>query len=294
MNKVNISGMFPQVDTKDAAVVEREVQSRYLAMFPSGDRDFVPRAFGWAIDAFTGKYRDYQAIDALYHNLEHTLQGALCMVRLLHGRHQANEHPALTQQMLELGILAILLHDTGYLKKRNDTEGTGAKYTVVHVMRSAEFARELLQEKGFSEGEIISVQNMIRCTGVNADLSDIPLQSELEKIVGFALGTADLLGQMGAEDYVAKLPVLYAEFAEASRFSGGNSGAVGMFSSAEDMIQKTPGFWESYVRDKIELEFGGLYRFLNVPYPSGRNYYIDRIESHMAQIRRQKASLAAS
>ncbi len=279
--------MFPQVDTKDSAAVEREVQSRYLAMFPRGDREFVPRAFRWTLEAFTGKYRDYQAIDALYHDLEHTMQGALCMARLLHGRHQAGEPPTLTQRMCELGILAMLLHDTGYLKKRDDTEGTGAKYTVVHVTRSAEFARELLQEKGFGESEITSVENMIRCTGVNADLSSIPLQSELEKIVGFALGTADLLGQMAAEDYVAKLPILYAEFAEAARFSGGESGAVGLFSKAEDMIQKTPGFWESYVRDKIDLEFGGLHRFLNVPYPSGRNYYIDRIESHMAQIRRQ-------
>ena len=57
---------------------------------------------------------------------------------------------------------------------------------------------------------------MIRCTGVNAALSVIPFQSEMEKVAGFALGTADLLGQMAAEDYVDKLPILYAEFAEAA------------------------------------------------------------------------------
>ena len=37
------------------------------------------------------------------------------------------------------------------------------------------------------------------------------------RIVGFALGTADLLGQMAAPDYVDKLPVLYDEFVEAAR-----------------------------------------------------------------------------
>ena len=57
---------------------------------------------------------------------------------------------------------------------------------------------------------------MIFCTGINAALDKIPFQSEAEKIVGFALGTADLLGQMAADDYVEKLPVLYAEFAEAA------------------------------------------------------------------------------
>jgi len=285
--------MFPQVDTKDTAVVELEVQSRYLVMFPRADRYFVPRAFGWTIESFTGNYRDYQAIDARYHDLEHTLQGTLCMVRLLHGRHQACAQPVTTQRMFELGILAILLHDTGYLKKRDDPEGTGAKYTVIHVARSADFAAQLLGEKGFQPDEIKSVQNMIRCTGVNADLSAIPLQSELEKIVGFALGTADLLGQMAAEDYVAKLPILYSEFTEAARYSGGKAGTVGMFSSAEDMLQKTPGFWDNYVRQKIDRDFGGLHRFLNVPYPDGPNFYLERIESSMTRLRRQMAATTA-
>ncbi len=262
-------------------------------MFPRGDRYFVPRVFGWAVNSFAGNHRDYQAIDARYHDFEHTLQGTLCMARLLHGRHEALAQPGLTRRTFELGMLAILLHDTGYLKKRADTEVTGAKYTVTHVARSADFAAELLGEKGFRPDEIKSVQNMIRCTGVNTDLNGIPFQNEVEKLVGFALGTADLLGQMAAEDYVAKLPVLYSEFAEAARYSGRNSGSVGMFANAEDMMQKTPGFWANYVRNKIEVEFEGLYRFLNVPYPDGPNFYLQRIESHMARLRSQFAEAPA-
>src|SRR5262249_62118285 len=139
---------------------------------------------------------DYQPVDALYHDFEHTLQGTLCMARLLRGRHHAGAQPRLTERMFRLGVLAILLHDTGYLKKREDTEGTGAKYTVTHVERSAEFADQLLADKGFVPTDIKAVQNMIHCTGVDATLSVIPFQSELEKVVGYALGTADLLGQM--------------------------------------------------------------------------------------------------
>jgi hypothetical protein len=251
---------------------------------------FVPRVFGWAIEYFTGSYKDYLAVDARYHDFEHTLQGTLCMARLLHGRHKANAHPQLTQRMFQLGLIAILMHDTGYLKRRGDTEGTGAKYTVTHVDRSAEFASEFLSEKKFSAEDIQAVQNMIHCTGVDATLSVIPFQNDMEKIVGHALGTADLLGQMAAEDYVEKLPVLYSEFAEATHFSKDKPHFVAMFSSAADLMQKTPSFWEKYVQMKLNRDFGGLYRFLNDPYPQGPNEYLLRIEANMKKLRERIAA----
>ena len=277
--------MYPPVATKDPTAVESEVLATYLLLFPAGDRSFVRRAFGWAIECFTGNYRDYQAVDARYHDFEHTLQGTLCLSRLLRGRHLANAAPLLTDRQFQLSVLAILFHDTGYLKKRQDTEGTGAKYTVTHVARSADFAALLLADKGCAPGEIISVQNMIRCTGVNAAVSTIAFQSEQEKAAGFALATADLLGQMAAEDYVDKLPVLYEEFAEAAQFTGDPETFVSSFSSASDLIQKTPLFWESFVLKKLDNDFGGLYRFLNVPYPDGPNEYLDRIEANLERLR---------
>src|ERR1051326_3570210 len=145
--------MSELVTTKDPVAVEEEVQAAYLSMFPKGDPSFVSRVFRWVVDCFAGQYEDYQAIDAQYHDLEHTLQGTLCMARLLRNRHQAGVQPELNQRLFELGLLAILLHDTGYLKKRADAEGTGAKYTVVHVNRSADFAAELLARKGFKANE---------------------------------------------------------------------------------------------------------------------------------------------
>ena len=35
--------------------------------------EFMPKIFGWAVEAFEGRYKDYQAIDAKYHDFEHTL-----------------------------------------------------------------------------------------------------------------------------------------------------------------------------------------------------------------------------
>ena len=125
---------------------------------------------------------------------------------------------------------------------------------------------------------------------MDAALSVIPFQSEMEKLVGFTLGTADLLGQMAAEDYVEKLPVLYAEFAEAAQFSKDKTHFVAMYTSADDLMKKTPAFWEKFVQVKLNRDFGGLYRFLNDPYPDGSNEYLQRIEANMDRLRKGMAA----
>jgi len=278
------------VDTKDLQAVRRVVAEIYRELFPSGHGDFVQNAFQWATDAFGGKYSDFQKIDAKYHDLEHTMQGTLAFSRLLRGYHRGRATPSLTQRAFELGLLAILLHDTGYLKRQSDTEGTGAKYTLVHVSRSADFAAVLLTEKGFTPAEIKSVQNMIRCTGVNADLASIPFSSDLERVVGYALATADLVGQMAAPDYIEKLEILYQEFEESNRYAGKPKGP-GMFQSAAELRSRTPQFWESYVRPKIDKDFRGLYRFLEDPV--GRNPYISRIEANIARLQQNPRTAVA-
>lgn len=120
--------MLAPIDTRHPLAVQAEVQKAYDLMFPKGNHAFVPTVFEWVTSCFQGKYRDYQPIDARYHDLEHTLQGTLCMARLLFGRSNAKAAPGIDQRMFELGIIAILLHDTGYLKTRGDSDGTGEVY----------------------------------------------------------------------------------------------------------------------------------------------------------------------
>lgn len=289
-NWFKVSPMFAPVATNDLSAVKTEVQAAYLAMFPQGNHDFIARVFSWTEECFTGRYGDYQAIDARYHDLEHTLQGTLCMARLLRCRHEAGALPILSQHIVELGILGILLHDTGYLKHRSDITGTGAKYTATHVLRSLEFAHQLLGTKGVPAADIRAVQNMIRCTGIDAFLESIAFANEEERIVGHALGTADLLGQMAADDYVEKLPVLYDEFQEAARHDRGHTDFITKFGGAHDLLQRTPAFWRDFVRPKLDKDFSGLYRFLNQPYPDGKNWYVERIEANMERIREQLAT----
>jgi hypothetical protein len=277
--------MMREIDTGDPVAVGNEVGAIHAALFPDAERAFVPRAFDWLVRCFRGEHGDYLPIDVGYHDLEHTLQGALCLARLLHGRHHAGASPRLTVEAFELGVLAILLHDTGYLKQRGDREGTGAKYTAIHVGRSAAFAREFLQPKGYSDAAILAVQNMINCTGIGTDPEAIRFQDELERTVGYALGTADLLGQMAATDYVEKLPVLYAEFKEAARHATPGTERLFAFESAEALMRNTPAFWDNYVRPKIDGVFRGLYGYLSDPYPGGPNPYLQRIERNLARLR---------
>jgi len=276
--------MFTPVDTRIPHEVEGEVHSIYRRLFPEGDRAFVLRAFEWGSQCFNGRFDNYQAIDARYHDLEHTLQGTLCLARLLGNRHLAGAEPRVNQRWFELALLAILFHDTGYLKKRGDQEGTGAKYTLIHVARSADFAREFLSQHGYSAEDLAAIVNMISCTGVNADLDAIPFRSETERLCGYALATADLLGQMAARDYVEKLPILFQEFNEAARYSGPHSGRIAAYKSPEELMRETPAFWRNYVLPKINNDFQKLYLFLNDPYPVGPNHYLERIQANLARL----------
>jgi hypothetical protein len=276
--------VFDEVDTGVPAQVERHVQDIYTRLFPDGDPSFVPRAFEWVSQCFAGRYDDYQAIDAGYHDFEHTLQGTLCLARLLAGRHAAKVEPVIPRKGFELCLLAILFHDTGYLKKRSDTSGTGAKYTAIHVERSVAFAREFLTAKGYSAEDLDAIGNMIRCTGVAANVKALPFRNDVERILGYALGTADLLGQMAAPDYVEKLPILFSEFAEAGRTDKEYGGRFAQYRSAEDVLRGTPLFWSDYAWPRITEDFQHLYVFLSDPVPDGPNPYLLAVQKNLARL----------
>jgi len=283
-----------QVSSGDPHAVAAVVQAVYAEMFPDGDPLFVSRGFAWAVQAFRGELPGYQPADTEYHDLEHTLRETLCFARLLLGRHRAGVEPRLTRRCFELGLLAVLFHDTGYLKREGDEEGTGAKYTLVHVHRSAEFARTFLEAQGYGEADVRAVQNMILCTGADAQPARLPFENEQERLVGCALGTADVLAQMAAEDYLEKLPALYAEFAEAAAYAQDPESYVASYRSPEDLLRRTPAFWENWAKPRLEREFLGMYRFLNDPYPDGPNEYLARIEAHMARLREQFGGAAGA
>jgi hypothetical protein len=97
---------------------------------------------------------------------------------------------------------------------------------------------------------------------------------------------------MAADDYIEKLPVLYAEFAEAARHVSPKSSFVSLFTRARDLLRKTPDFWDNYVKPKLDRDLGGPQRYLSQPYPDGPNSYMDKIEANMQRLRKVISSEA--
>jgi hypothetical protein len=236
-----------------------------------------------AIDGlFTGSYPEYQAMDTGYHNITHTLQATLCLVELLHNRHFSNTAPEISAEDFRRALVAVLFHDIGYLKKIGDVEGTGAKYTHLHEKRSASFARAFLLQRGWVADDIQFVENLISSTGPSADVLHIKFRSEIERILGQAVCTADYVGQMSDPHYPEKLPVLFGEFKESYQYQGIPE-SEWMFASYEALLQSTPGFWGTFVQHKLDVECAGLSKYLQHPV-TGENPYMESIARNLARI----------
>lgn len=278
--------MFPPVDTKNAAAVANYCGGVFADMYPGARPHWIAQVFQDVEDLFAGRHPAFAAIDLRYHDLEHTMQATLCLVQILSGRHIAGVEPRMTARQFELAICGALLHDSGYLKVRSDNHGTGAKFTYCHVLRSCAFAASYLPTLGVTDLEIEGVLGAINCTGPAKQISRLHFREPIDRVIGCALATGDYLGQMAAAEYPDELEILFAEFKESDDYIH-LPASRRPFSSAVDLIQRTPAFWRQVVLPKLESEFQAVYRFLSDPYPHGRNPYLDAVENNIAVIQQR-------
>ncbi|MGC2062010.1 MAG: hypothetical protein WA610_03465 [Thermodesulfovibrionales bacterium] len=242
------------------------------------------------LDLFDGNLKDYQECDTHYHNLEHTIQVINPFAQILDGWNKAGQKPWIPFKYFELGLIAVLLHDTGYIKHAGDTEGTGAKYTFVHIERSVAFANQYLPEKRFEPDEVTSICNMILCTGVIDRTDQIAFLSDEETICGYSLATADYISQMSAADYPEKLYDLYGEFKEAYDYAGADNlkkKGTFIFKSAEDLIQRTPLFYTNVVLPRI-IKMGSLDMYLKFHHSGKNDSFRTRIEKNLLRLMSQQ------
>ncbi len=271
-------------DTSDYHVVGDVVTGFAEGIFPEEDVSYIRKCFRDVVGMFDGHYLNYQAMDTVYHDVEHTLQATLCWVRLMANRHKVGIEPKMHPEDFQSGFVAILMHDVGYLKENGDSEGTGAKYTFVHERRSCEFADMYLEEQGWNKRRIFTVQHLISCTGPRSVIDSIPFYTKLERVMGEAVCTADYLGQMSDPKYIRKLPVLFEEFEESDDYRQIPK-ADRIFKSSDAVLRGTPFFWEKIVIPKLDKDCSGLYRFLADPYPNGANPYLMKIEENVGVVR---------
>lgn len=231
---------------------------------------------------FTGQIWSYQPIDLVYHDLAHTAQASYCYLELASG-YARREGILPTIRDFELGLVAILLHDTGFLKVRGDDEGTGAKYTHSHVLRSCALAASLLPTLGLTRNEVDDVCGMIRCTGLTGNPEKSKFSSDLARKAACMVATADYLGQMAAPDYPTKLKGLFSEFEEADNFSHVPA-AERMFRSPEHLMASTGDFWRKFVLPKLDNTLGGVYHYLDTESGDRRNPYLESVEQNILRI----------
>ncbi len=220
------------IDMNSPRDVMEEVET-VLGLIPN-QPDPAParKSFETIVRLFNGDYPGYRSCNTYFHDLRHATDTFLAMARLLHGA--SLQQNMLTERHTQIGLIASLFHDTGYIQEIHDTEGTGAKHTDNHVQRSMDFVSRLGTEHHLGADEIETVRSMILCTDLSVDIGSVHFLSPEAAFMGAMLVTADLLAQVADRVYLEKLPFLYDEFKE---------GNVGGFSSRLDLLKKTMDFF---------------------------------------------------
>ena len=245
----------------------------------------------FAFDLFHGKNPEFQPCDTAFHDFDHTMEATAAVAELLAAHRQNPVIAPLKQRDWELAIAAGILHDTGYLKRRNDPIGSGAKYSAIHVGRSCFHAWDLLPAFGFNRDELRQIQNAICATAISVSMEDLPFRDSREWLIGAMVATGDMLGQMAAEDYPERLAGLYLEFREATVFSRLQKASFAIHKNLLDLLAGTEKFYTGYVTRMLDQEWKGVYRILDDGH--GRNRYIDRIRTNISRVNLMANSLAS-
>jgi len=257
------------VDMENPELVMDEVRIIVSMIFPDFDFEQVNRVFKDVVKLFHGEYPGYRACNTEYHDLRHTSDATLAFTRLIHGAVLAGE--SLSREDIGLGIIATLLHDTGYIQTVDDDTGTGAKYTMSHIQRSIEFMDKYFAENGFSREHFNKCSDMLKCTGLNTKIDNMKFVSPETELQGKMLGTADLLGQMADRTYLEKLLFLFYEFREAG---------IQDYESELDLLSKTIGFYE-FTKKRFAGELGGVTKYLSGHFKARFNIDRDLYENAM-------------
>ncbi|MBC7803279.1 MAG: hypothetical protein H7Y16_05315 [Candidatus Parcubacteria bacterium] len=287
-DRLNQNDVTNLVNVESADQVRDAVIAIYGARYPGIDLSPLARAFKDVKALFEGNYPGYLRCDTLYHDARHTLDMTLAMARLVDGHDRAHSGAEmLGGRRAVLGVVIALLHDSGYMRRASEADvENGAVFTKVHVSRSADFLARYLPTIGYgAEAEMAA--RLVHFTGYEMDVEDIRVGDAKDRLLGHMVGTADLIGQMSDRMYLEKCrEFLYQEFVMGSiareKLSDGRE--IVRYSSPEDLIYKTPGFYEYVARDRINRKLGAADRYAEAHF-DGPSLYQVEIDSNMSYLR---------
>ncbi len=265
------------LDIRDKNLVIKEVKHTVLLISPQFDFHYFDQAYRDVEKLFQGKYPGYRACNTDYHDFQHTLHVLLAMARLLHGA--SVEGIEFTDKEINLGLISTLMHDTGYIQSKDDIEGTGAKYTLLHIKRGIQFIQKHYEVDSYFRDDLENFNDIISCTGMSMDIGSMKFASSNIELLGKMLGTADLLAQMSDRFYLEKLMPLFREFEE---------GKVPGFASEYDLLKKTSNFYH-ITKHRMEKDLDNVSRFMTAHFRKRwrieRNIYQEAIDKNINYLR---------
>jgi hypothetical protein len=277
MSKKDIK-LYDLVDYQNPEAVLNEIIHIITLLKSENIIDLFRSVYEDILMLFKGDYPGYRASNTKYHNLEHTIMVTLATVRLTHGCVQSRIK--FNPDNVLLGLLASLFHDSGLIQKEFDRKGTGAKYTIGHEHRSAEFMRTNLSSKGFSKKQMDACEHLIACTNLNIDIADIPFHSKESETMGKIVASADLLGQMADRHYLEKLILLFKEFEEAG---------IPGFASEGELIEKTEGFYKNVAKKRLVKDLDNIAAYMKHHFKHrwniGRDLYAESIKNNISYLK---------
>jgi len=287
-NRLNQNDVSNRINVEDANQVRDSVIAMFAARYPGADLKVLARAFDDVKALFEGGFPGYLPCDTLYHDARHTLDMTLAMARLVEGHDRIQPAgEALGARRAVLGVVIALLHDSGYMRRASEAHiENGAVFTKIHVSRSADFLSRYLPTIGYGPEADVAAR-LVHFTGYEMDIDDIKVADPKDRMLGHMVGTADLIGQMSDRMYLEKCrEFLYQEFVYGSiaRETLPDGREIVRYSSPEDLIYKTPGFYEYVARDRISRKLGAADRYAEAHF-NGPNLYQSEIDANMGYLR---------
>ena len=274
---------------RSAAQVENLQTVELILTIARDEYGEIPPRLGGLFDdvaaLYAGNWPSHEACAVTYHNFNHALDVCLAAARMLSGWNKAEPTHPLGQKYFQLGMAAALFHDAGYIKDKGDQAGAGGKFTLVHVQRSMEIAREYLGQKQWPKEEVEAVVRIISITDY-ASLPDLaPLFTEPRlKIMAQMVATADLIAQMADIDYVRRIDDLFAEFKEVYEFENHKTLAkkgTKVYKTVQEIKDGTIDFYEKFVLPTL-TKLGRMDRYLTNFFGDGRNPYQENITANLS------------
>jgi hypothetical protein len=272
------------VQVSSAEAVRRAVCDLYRQTWPNYPFDRIDTAFRDFERLFNGQFPGYYGCDTVYHDLQHSLDGTLAVSRLIvsyERTHQPEER--LGPERAILAVVIALFHDAGYIRQTDDqTHRNGAEFTQSHVSRSSQFIGRYLPTIAMAEWVPVATK-IVHFTGYEVQFDQIRLDDPRDRKVGHLIGTGDLIAQMSDRCYLEKCrDRLYPEFVLGgiAMPSDAQGNTAVKYSSGLDVLRQTPEFIEDVKRTRLDGEFGGAYRALEVLF-NGRNPYMDAIQRNI-------------